>query len=183
MVIADLASYSSARRINALSPLMLLIQLANYFANYNAPAAMNRAANSDPSGSAEFRVVVPIDPNETADILGMFTIRARNMQYCGSVTISFVNESLPQRDDPFLHEGYTTRMIVTSKACTWDRSSYVSLGGFHTSSHEALSGSLIIAVCSHWKVVRDYAPLCGVNNVTVQRPRRRNRNGCFLWKF
>lgn len=58
----------------------------------------------------------PIDPNETADMLAMFTIRARNMQYCGSVTISFVNESLPQRDDPLLHEGYT-RVIVASKAC------------------------------------------------------------------
>lgn len=105
--------------------------------------------------------------------IAMFTIRARNMQYCGSVTISFVNESLPQRDDPLLrHEGYTTRVIVTSKACTWDRSSYVSLGGFHASSHGALPGSLIIAVCSHWKVVRDYGPLCGVNNVTERRPRR-----------
>jgi len=69
-------------------------------------------------------------------MLGMFTIHACNMQYCGSVTISFVNESLPQRDDLFLHEGYTTRVIVTSKACTWDRSSYVSLGGFHASSME-----------------------------------------------
>jgi len=86
----------------------------------------------------------------------------------------------PQRDDPLLHEVYTTRVIVTSKACTWNRSSYISLGGFHASSHGALSGSLIIAVCSHWKVVRDYAPLCGVNNITVRKPRRRNRDGCFL---
>lgn len=71
---------------------------------------MNRAANSeplhDPRPSCPRH---PIDPNEIADMLGMFTIRARNMQYCGSVTISFVNESLPQRDDPFLQEGYTPR--------------------------------------------------------------------------
>lgn len=168
MVIADLASYSSALGINALSFLMLLIQLAN---ESRRQFTIRRV-----------RVIMPIDPNETADMLGMFTIRARNMQYCGSVTISFVNESLPQRDDPFLHEGYATRVIVTSKACTWDRSSYVSLGGFRASSHGALSGSLIIAVCSHRKVVRDYAPLCGVNNVTVRKPRRWNRDGCFLWK-
>lgn len=118
MVIADLASYSSAQGINALSFIMLLIQLAN---ESRRQFTIRRV-----------RVIMPIDPNETADMLGMFTIRARNMQYCGSVTISFVNESLPQRDDPFLHEGYATR-VVTSKACTWDRSSYVSLGGFRAS--------------------------------------------------
>lgn len=171
----DLASYSSARGgINAFIPLNATYSVGELFCELYRVAAMNRAANS--------RSSVPIDPNETADMLGMFTIRARNMQYCGSVTISFVNESLPQRDDPLLHEGYATRVIVTSKACTWDRSSYVSLGGFHASSHGTLSGSLIIAVCSHWKVVRDYAPLCGVNNVTVRKPRRRSRTGCFLWK-
>jgi len=134
---ADLASYSSAHGINALSLLMLLIQLANYFAIYNASQRwIVRPIPKAVTIRVEFRVIVPIDPNETTDMLGMFTIHACNMQYCGSVTISFVNESLPQRDDPLLHEGYTTRVIVTSKACTWDRSSYVSLGGFHASSME-----------------------------------------------
>lgn len=106
MVIADpRALFFDAPGSTRYPPLNATYSVGELFSELYV-ATMNRVVNS-PSELSRFagRAYHHADksPNESAGMLGMF---ARNMQYCGSVTISFVNESLPQRDDPLLREVY-----------------------------------------------------------------------------
>lgn len=106
-------------------------------------------------------------PNESAGTLDMFpaTCSIADLSRSALLMSHYPNETT------HFCARCTTRTVVTSKARTRDRSSCISLDGLHASSGGALLGLLIIAVCSHWKVVRDYAPLC-VELITLGRTLR-----------
>lgn len=118
---------------------------------------MNQAVDS-PSELSRFagRANHHRSPNESAGMLGMFpaTCSIADLSRSALLMSHYPNETT------HFCARCTTRTVVTSKACTRDRSSCISLDGLHASSCGALLGLLIIAVCSHWKVVRDYDPLC-----------------------